>query len=415
MNKNLLEKDLAMETIEKIQQGQERGFILITTYLVIFVMATICGALFWRHMAYANAVARNTNRLVAFNMAEAGLDQAMVAIANPDTGPTYAGSNGYVSMDAANVRGGYNVTVCPPSCDGVEEAINPGYRLVRSTGETPDGNPASSGYESRTVHAYVGTRPSSLFQFAIFSNGNITMSGNATTDAYDSAESAYSSAVSQIDGDIGTNATGIGAIDLNGNNVRVKGDAIIGPGGNVETAITGNNLATKILGTKSVQTQRLDYEAKTTDISYTTITLNQKTPTALSAGTYRLHSLTITGKESLAPTGPTVLYVDGPVSIAGQGIATASNRPRNLIIYVTTSDTVSLSGQGDFYGGIYAPLSHIQNTGQGALYGAAIGNTYSQSGNGAVHFDQDLKRISGGPSQTIQIQSWQEQNPTVTG
>jgi hypothetical protein len=241
------------------------------------------------------------------------------------------------------------------------------------------------------------------------------MSGNATTDAYDSAESAYSSAVSQIDGDIGTNATGIGAIDLNGNNVRVKGDAIIGPGGNVETAITGNNLATKILGTKSVQTQRLDYEAKTTDISYTTITLNQKTPTALSAGTYRLHSLTITGKESLAPTGPTVLYVDGPVSIAGQGIATASNRPRNLIIYVTTSDTVSLSGQGDFYGGIYAPLSHIQNTGQGALYGAAIGNTYSQSGNGAVHFDQDLKRISGGPSQTIQIQSWQEQNPTVTG
>ena len=76
-------------------------------------------------------------------------------------------------------------------------------------------------------------------------------------------------------------------------------------------------------------------------------------------------------------TGEATIYVSGDVNISGNGIGTASNLPPNLIINVEGAHNVSVSGDGDFYGKIYAPESSISVSGNGDLYGALIGDTFS--------------------------------------
>ncbi|MFA6600306.1 MAG: hypothetical protein WC352_03025 [Candidatus Omnitrophota bacterium] len=395
------------------EEGKERGFILITTYLIIFVLTVFSAALFWRHMTFMNSVERNKNRIVAFNMAEAGLDQTIARLQDTTNFPNYPGTNGDVMLNSASADGGYNVVVCPPACTGL---VQPGgdVRLVRAVGFAPTSTAGDRAQESRIIQSYVNLVSTGLFQNAVFAKSQIVMSGNASTDAFDSAVADYGIAPTIVDGDIRTNGTSAGAITLSGNNVRINGDAMIGPGGNVDTAIVGGSLDEKILGQKTTAPETIDYVAKTTDVVYTNLILDAEDPTPIAGGTYRLQSLDLTGKESLVPTGAVTLYVDGPVKLTGQSIATVNNRPRNLVIYVTTNANVSISGDGDFYGAIYAPLSEISNTGKGAVYGSVIGDSYKQSGNGAVHFDVDMRRVEGGPTQTVQVWSWQEENPTVS-
>ncbi|OQA41017.1 MAG: hypothetical protein BWY49_00569 [Candidatus Omnitrophica bacterium ADurb.Bin314] len=132
-------------------------------------------------------------------------------------------------------------------------------------------------------------------------------------------------------------------------------------------------------------------------------------------GTYHFTSMSITGNAKLVPTGPVSIYVDGTIKIAGNGIATADNRPPNLLLYATGNSSVSFSGNASFYGAIYAPNSTVSVSGNGRCYGAIIAKDYKNTGNGRIHFDEALKEIQGGSSGGITILAWQEQNTLLWG
>lgn len=373
-----------------------RGILLLTTYFLIAVVSIFSLALFARSNVFLQTTERNQNRVVAFNMAEAGMDQAMKAL---EGDLTYAGA-GYTSLATSTVRGGYDVSVS-------SVADNDAVRLIRATGYAPDNTVTSRAYEQRGVLAYAQINEESYFDFAVFAKDSMHINGNALVDSYDSRNGAYGGANIGSSGDIGTNSAGASTVDLNGN-VMVNGDAAVGPSGDPSQVIDMTGGST-ITGDQSALTKEKDYPAVTTDVvSQGPLSIGGNTTYTLASGTYHFSSLDIKGNGKLKLTGEAVIYVSGSVSIAGNGILTSGDSPPNLILYVTTADTVKISGNGDFFGGIYAPDSNVQVSGNGELYGAVVSNNYHQAGNGGIHFDEALIDTGKTGQSDVSMLSWWE-------
>jgi len=110
-----------------------------------------------------------------------------------------------------------------------------------------------------------------------------------------------------------------------------------------------------------------------------------------------------------ASAGPVNIYFDGDVSLTGQGITNATSVPSNLIMYGTgTTQDIKLAGEGDFYGGIYAPDSDLKLTGQGSLFGSFVGNAVTISGQGGIHYDAQLGSAGAAAVNTYLITSWSD-------
>lgn len=385
-------------------QGDEKGFILLTSYLLISVMSIGAMATFARGTSYMNASERNKNRIVAFNMAEAGVDMALAELAND---PAYAGTNGYNSLSTATVQGGYSVQVStPPNA--------PQVRLIQATGFAPGNNAAARAYETRAVTVYAEIGSSALFDFAVFAERSMQINGNPVIDSYDSRNGAYGGANVAANGDIGTNSTANSTVSLVGN-ATVNGDAQVGPGATPSNVISiGPNA--ELNGNASAATAPKVFPMPvTTTVSQGDLKIAGKQTVTLGAGTYHYDSLSITGQAQLRAAGPVEIYVDGAVDVGGNGVATQANLPPNLIIYVTGSAGVKLHGNGAFYGAIYAPSSDVMNVGNGELFGAVVSNTYQQSGNGSVHYDEALSNVGGSTNAGISMKSWRENNTTSWG
>jgi len=69
---------------------------------------------------------------------------------------------------------------------------------------------------------------------------------------------------------------------------------------------------------------------------------------------------------------------------------------------------IKLAGQGDFYGGIYAPDADLKLTGQGSLYGSFVGNTVTISGQGGVHYDEQLGQAGASGSSSYSVTNWRD-------
>ena len=95
------------------------------------------------------------------------------------------------------------------------------------------------------------------------------------------------------------------------------------------------------------------------------------------------------------------IYVTGSVDIGGNGVGTAQNLPPNFLLYGTVDPSnaankctsVSIHGNGNFYGAVYAPDAAVQVAGNGVNYGALTGNTVQINGNGGFHYDEALGNL----------------------
>jgi len=389
-----------MKTI-KLNFKNQKGFILMSSYLLISVLAVFSVALFARNHSFFQASERNLNKTVAFNMAEAGIDAALAQLA---TDPSYAGT-GYTSLSNNFIQGGYQVNVTTP-------AGNANIRMIQATGFAPNNNNSSRAYETRTVLAYAQIGESNLFDFAVFADESLRLNGQTVVDSYDSRNGPYDANTAGQEGDIGTNSILADTVTLNGQ-VQVKGDVTVGPSGDPDVVIDKTNQCV-ITGETAALSEPVALPVPTTSLtSLGNLNIAGHTDYQLPAGTYRFDSIQIAGQATLTSLGPVTLYVDGSVQIAGQGVATQNNLPPNFVVYVTGNSDVHLAGQADFYGAIYAPNSHVQNNGQAEVYGAIVSNTYHQPGQSDVHFDEALKDVGGDAGGEINLIAWQEQNTSA--
>jgi hypothetical protein len=109
----------------------------------------------------------------------------------------------------------------------------------------------------------------------------------------------------------------------------------------------------------------------------------------LTGGTYYFTSAMLDGQAYLEILGPTTIYVTGPATFTGGGIINRTQDPKDLVIYCS-GDTVNLSGNAAFYGGVVAPQSLVVLEGTGDYYGTILGRILDIDGDATIHVDESL-------------------------
>lgn len=365
------------------------------------VLGTFSLALFLKSTTIYRTIEHTQNRIIAFHMAESGLDRGITALKQDSS---YTGQ-GYTVFGG----GGYDVTVETP-----DPVNNPTVRRITANGYAPSNSPVSYAYEGRQVMSYVSLTSEAGFNFGLFGDSNVTLGGRAVTDSFNSKNGAYK-APGGANGDVGTNGTGQGTVQLTGN-AAVGGDVVVGMGGDPATAIQAAKNAT-ISGTKSAATSPTTLTSVTIPSFLTdsgALSVSGQNTVTLPGGTYWYDSISVSGGGSVKFAGPATIYVSGTVSISGSGTVTSGDLPPNLTIKVKDDVNVSVTGGGTFYGAIYAPKSDVSISGNGALFGAVVGKTLSFSGSGKdplmIHYDEALQTAGAGSGtgNKIQMRSWQE-------
>lgn len=376
-----------MKRLSNRKTKNKKGIMLITTLCLLATITALSAAFLESSLTEVKAAEKLEQRMIAFHWAEGAIDQT---IATLRTNASYSGVPS--TAGTGRVNGNYATTVT---------SLGNNVYKIASTGAITGSYSVLS--QNRSLEAYVTLASSSPFKMALFANQTIAMSGNAQTGSFDSSVGGVPKASG---GSIGSNRAGANTISLSGN-VKINGDATVGPGATVSTAIVTSGNA-KVTGTKSAAAETTVLDPITTPTGTTklgAISISGNGSQTLAAGTYEVSSITITGNGKLNISGNTTLYVTGNVNIAGNGIATAGSLPTNLRLNVKGS-LVNLTGNATLYGAIYAPSAQLNISGNGGLYGGAVANWINNSGNGKVYFDKALQ--GGGTGTTTDVTYWAE-------
>lgn len=390
---------------EKRSIKDNRGVVLIASLGLVTTISLLSMTMLGQSLVEWNSARRAENRLIAFHLTEGAVDQTIVALrANPN----FAGF-----PTTSTSEGAFQTTVCsqanPNGCANPATPPLVNTFLIQALGFTGGAN--ALGFEQRRIDAVVRMIQPPPFNFSLFADSSIQMSGNAMTDSYDSRNGPYNSLTATQDGDIGTNASSDGSIELItvSGNVTVKGDAVVGPGSNVANAITTNGNAV-ITGNKiaASSTTALDPVVIPSQIASSgNLVVNTNDPVNLAGGIYVFDSLQITGNGQLNFTGPATLYVTGSVTLDGNGVGSSQNLPTNLYIYVAGINIVQISGNGNLYAAIYAPDASVQFSGNGEVFGGVVGDIISNTGNAKFHYDQALSAVATSQP-TPRLVAWTE-------
>lgn len=404
----------------------QKGFILIASYLVITVLVILGAAFVSRSLSEMRIAERAKDSVQAFYLAEAGVDQAVWELNS--AGGTWSGwntsGNPYTSGTRTLITGDFSVSVTDPTGN------NP---VIQAIGYA--GGISAPNVSTRTVRAKLQRGSSPLFTHALFSENEIELFGSATVDSYNSASGPYGPLNRRSNGDIGTNGTTTAAIDLTGS-VIINGDVSTGTGGTVKKTgsiiVNGNETHDNNVNLSSVTVSSdLTGLASSGDLE-----LSGSSSRTLSAGDYKFSEIDlsgsstltlegpiriyITGEDSIKSTGSSritstgqiEIYVDGDVNISGSGILNQSGTPSNFILYGTpTSDEIKWSGSSSLYGAVYAPQAEIDISGSAVIYGSMVGETVELFGSAVFHYDEALQNT--GPSSetgsSYVLLNWQEQ------
>jgi hypothetical protein len=248
--------------------------------------------------------------------------------------------------------------------------------------------------------ATVNCLPTETFQMALHASGTITMNGHYTIDSYNSSHGAYAQTTGSS-AKVSMDSVANGAIST-GSQGSIMGDAAVGPGGNPSQGISGDG----VTGAKTTETDVVPMPMASIPTNLRNLG-SMPDGVSLSAGLYWYSSASI--QHAVTINGAVTIYVTGSFSVSGNGVLNKDGLPSNLTI-IGTGDpanpqnvctSVSIKGNGDFVGAIYAPQAAIALGGNGAMYGAAMGASITLGGggnSGALHYDLALQQ--GGTAYT---------------
>jgi len=265
--------------------------------------------------------------------------------------------------------------------------------------------------------------------------GSLTFGGGAYTNSYDSANAVGGSVSTQAyAGDIGSN----GNLNENGDPTTINGtfstprtgvgscssgnvDAWTDNGNATVTGCTSPGVCTAGGLVKLPQTVKyktptvlppgvsdLNINGTTTLVpgSYGNITITGNGTLQLQPGVYNINSISEQSSASsivILPNpitnlyGPVILNVTGngnetPVQLTGNSIQNPSLIAADFQIVYAGTGTISLKGNTQAAGVIYAPLANVNLAGNSDWYGAMIGQTVTVQGGTGVHYDRELNK-----------------------
>ena len=437
---------------------------MITVLVLAAVTAVIASSFLFRSAQEAKLATRSFFQSAALNLAEAGVEEALFA----------ANTTAFTSANGWSLVSG--------STTDFEKTITSGFDFQQATGSIYIRVDNASSLSPTVVAAGVitipkqpklvkqirvgGAAPARIWANGIVAKGNVTFSGSADIDSYNSSLGTWNAATNRSDrATVATNAT-----------VQLSGAAYIY--GYVATGGATPSVGTsgRIYGATSPATPLMDATRVRTDFNANLADATAPTTTAIALGAtypnstwqpftlpragdvpgpngrylYSCTTLAIGGSSSVTVAGPvdivvagntTIdgagflsissnmtlnpsfnLYCPGAINIGGSGMVNNTSQPIKASIWGTkpaggTPQVVNVSGAGAFNGTIYAPNADVALTGSGGVFGAVIGNTVTLSGAAIVHYDVQLldATTSAGPTPSagngsgyLRVSSWSE-------
>jgi hypothetical protein len=280
-----------------------------------------------------------------------------------------------------------------------------------------------------TVQIWATRFQNSYFNAGVAAKGNIDMQGAtkpSLIDSYDSRLGPYCTPEMLAKAQCATENVGTFGNVLANGNVKMGGDARIDGNVTVGGTIDYDNTRVTINGDETSGAPKQDYPVENcpdlTPVSGAGITYKNGDVTlsgaavTFTSGTYSFDKFTVTGKATLViPAGNFVrIYISGAMTIDGfSSVNNEGKNPQALSLVAcnrggtTNKNKWNVAGYSDAYYTIYAPNNDLVFGGEGAIFGAVIGNNVSLGGGAAVHFDIALAD-NGGSFSAVTPRSWRQ-------
>ena len=438
--------------LHRIKTPVDRGSALTITLLTCMILGAVLVASLSLIGTQQSLVCRSQNWNQAIVVAEGGVEEAMALLNSGVQAPNFA------IFPWTSVGGGKfkNDTNRPASKFGTsyyEVYITNGLAganpTIVSKGYVP--GPVSSRALSRTI--VVQTRPRATFPVkgpmivlqSFDSNGN-----NVGTDSFDSTIGPYNPATAGTNGDVVSLTTNANSIVIG--NGKLQGAVRTPPGGiQGVTATIGSNgsvgdAAWVDGGSTGFQSGHFQDNFSGSDFADATLPnvstwftpLGGTAPDGLiydnllTSGNYQVADLTgsvyvgqsntvlyVTSSISvgtgggntkrgfappqihIAPGASLTIYMAGATTtISGNGVVNDSAQAKNFAYYgLPSNTTINLTGNGAFYGTIYAPQADFNlkgsgNTSTDDFTGASITKSTTMTGNFNFHYDESLINLT---------------------
>jgi choice-of-anchor A domain-containing protein len=295
---------------------------------------------------------------------------------------------------------------------------------------------------TRAVYATLGLR--GLFEHAILTKGSLVLKSNTAIDGYNSADPLDT----EFKVNIGTQSTADSMVVLN-SGVDVKGDVLVGLGGNPDTVIKdlGATTGDQLGGTENdplpIITPPATLIDKATDIAAKSATI---TLTPADSGQYSSISLEASKDAGILEIdgGDVVLYIAGDIDlgnsceiivkdnssltlyvdgdiVTGNGASIGTENPTKdamtLQLYGTggAGQNLDIKAKNEWTGVIYAPNAHIDLYANGDAYGAIVAGSFEFKNGGNYYYDEALREVSiEDEGVSFVIERWYEGTPTFS-
>ena len=380
-----------------------RGSALLISLAVMAMLALVALMAVHRSQTDFELSYNQLHEEQAFYVAEAGMQEALVAI-NADND----WRAGFARVGFGN--GVYSVTLIDSSIDTtLFDTV-----IIRSTGLV-DGGTARVELETAPEYKHP-------FKFGMFGDAGITLDKNTCTDSYNSDSGSYAETVLDSMGDIGSNGTITSSKDVNfGGNISVATDGGISLG--VNNTVTGDTTSTAdsvdldIIPDSEYDWARDNSDALTgisgSGYSYIhgqrDLIAGADANIVLASGVYYFNNITLGQRStlSLAPGAEVTLYVNGDIILNQASTVNDGGVPPDLMIY-SRGSSLQFDQDNIFYGVFYGPDAHIQYDQTTEAYGALVGNTLQLDEGACFHYDRTLANITKGKTGRMFALSWGE-------
>ena len=435
------------QTTTTVRRGKE-GSALMTAIIAMFVVSLLVGG----YMTLASSEYRLATRSLligaSFSLAEGGVDLAIDALNDSDTsGWNVSGSTWTREVTGIEITAGGTGAIRVVITDATSNTPT-----IHSEGIV-SGHPSGDVTKQLQVALTSGFFP---YKNGFDSKNGFVLKGqNVTMDSYSSDNGAYSGSNRGSEIRVSTVSIETDAIDIGNANIfgYVAVGATLAPGQTGSDVIdVGKNGTISSYGeAQIVQEDRIltDYYASFPNRPAPSVSSGWEFPnsgTITTSGTYYVDGdwslggnsgalaiapntdvilvvtgeLNLTGKATLTlNTDATLkLFVEGDVSIGGNGILNSSN-PENLEVIGTNTNegeqTIKINGNGQLSATVYAPNANVELKGGGSsgrVYGAVVAYDASLVGNSHFSFDEALADVNLGGTDYEVIQ-WLEMTNTT--
>lgn len=434
-----------------------RGSILAVVLIVMVVLALGLASYVNLNLGTARFARASYRQEAAFNLAEAGTEEALWSFNRVASGDT-AGWQSWTTAGAAARRqfGGFdfgggttgNVKVFVDVTDPGSTVRPTVLALASVQGGT---EPPST----RMIE--VSLRRRSRFSAGLMAKDSIVFAGaNASVDSWNSdpdndpatAPIAYTSGIAKDGGGVASTSVDSTGVLINQANIWgyvATGGAApqVGVNGSIrgvdtpaDVRIDPNRVSTDFTADFPLVTAPVDGELLTS-VGATLGTAGKatrwRTPGIVLAGNQTLtilgdvtlvltsgsgaSAISVTGNAEIliAENSSLTVYVEGDVRIGGRGLANPNVRPLSCLLFGTNASaagqTIHLAGNGSLTAAVYAPNAAVTINGNGNIMGGVVAQSITLTGNAAFHFDESLKDFTDG--MPFGVMSWRELTSAV--